>query len=295
MERDQINQLKQLPIADYLAYRGFQPVEQSNHRLRYYSPWRQESTPSFWVDQALNRYKDFGTDEKGDDLIQLLMRLDGCDFRTAIINLQHYACQENRPRFSFIGPSLSDSTDSNTIRSVKLLSNRSLMNYVASRRISYSVARQYLQEVYYHHQNTNYFALGFANDKGGYVLRSSISKRNLGPSGITTIAVSGSTAINLFEGFFDFLSALEYYQLSKPRCTTIVLNSTTNLNQALPLLQLTKQVNTYLDNDKAGRTALTALQQGGIPCVDRSSLYTSHKDLNAFLIASQTTILSNKP
>ena len=288
MERDQINLLKQLPIADYLAYRGYNPVYRTGQRLRYYSPIRQEDTPSFWVDQVLNRYKDFGSNDKGDDLLQLIMRLDNCSFHTALATLQHYAGQDDKPCFSFIGISPLTAATTTAPRSVKLLSNRSLMRYVSHRRISYPIARRYLQEVYYQHQDMNYFALGFANDKGGYVLRSAIGKRNLGQTGVTTLTVPGSTAVNLFEGVFDFLSALEYYKLSSPRCTTIVLNSTTNLEQALPTLSAAQRVNTYLDNDKAGRAAFTALQQAGVICIDRAGLYTCYNDFNAFWMARQS-------
>lgn len=288
MERDQINKLKQLPMADYLACRGYNPVGQRGQRLCYYSPFRSETTPSFWVDQSLNRYKDFGTLDKGDDLLQLVMRLDGCPFKTALTTLFNYAGQEDKSRFSFIGPSPANHVSSSALRSVKLLNNRRLVDYVTSRRISYPIARRYVQEVYYQHNDTNLFALGFANDKEGYALRSAAVKRNLGPAAITTIMVAGSLAVNVFEGFFNFLSALEYYQLSSPRCTTIVLNSTTNVLQALPTLLTARRVNVYLDNDQPGRVAFLTLQQAGVNCIDRAGLYASHNDFNDFWMAGQS-------
>ncbi|GAB4017851.1 hypothetical protein GCM10028808_50520 [Spirosoma migulaei] len=49
----------------------------------------------------------------------------------------------------------------------------------------------------------------------------------------------------MFEGFFDFLSALTYKKQLRPECTTIILNSTTNLAQALPGLEGAKRIHTY--------------------------------------------------
>ncbi|GAB3976012.1 toprim domain-containing protein [Spirosoma terrae] len=280
---------KQVAIADYLAYRGFQPITQRGQRLIYQSPFRQENTPSFSVNTTINRYKDFGSSEAGDDVIRLVERLEGCSFAQAVERLSQFAGLANKPHFSFSGPLKQEST-STEIRSVKLLANPHLIRYVESRQISFPIARRYCQEVYFQQGGKNLFALGFANDKGGYALRNGVgAKRNLGPAGYTTIPASqAATAVNVFEGLFDFLSALEYYRCEAPRLPTLVLNSTTNLESALPILRQYDQISAFLDNDRAGKEALEQLGKLGNKIIDRSRLYANHKDFNAYWLEIST-------
>jgi hypothetical protein len=277
-----IQSAKQVAIADYLAFRGFQPVNQHGQRLVYYSPFRQESTPSFWVNPAINRYKDFGSSETGDDVIRLVQRLNSASFAQAVDELSRFAGLESKPVFSFSGP-VHIHTTQTAIRSVKLLSNPHLIRYVESRKISYPTARRYCQEIYYQQGEKNLFALGFANHKGGYVLRNGVgAKRNLGPAGYTLIDAHTAGSINVFEGVFDFLSALEYYGQPTPTFPTLVLNSTTNLESAFPLLESYQRVNAYLDNDTAGEATLERLSNNGLCVANRSKMYAEHKDFNAF-------------
>jgi hypothetical protein len=295
---DTIQTAKSVAIADYLAYRGFQPVKQNRQRLIYCSPLREELTPSFSVNQAINRYKDFGTSEAGDDVIQLVQRLDNCSFAMAVAELQRFAGQPDKPNFFLSGPIPTASTGTSTPKSIKLLENTALVRYVDSRRISYPVARRYVREVYYTHNGHSFFAVGFENDKGGFALRNEWTdktgtirqvKRTIGPSGYTTITGNEGRAVNVFEGFFDFLSALDYYGLAEPPCTTVVLNSTANLDAALPVLSAYQQVNAYLDTDPAGSTALHKLRASGLRVSDRSSLYTGSKDFNEFWVKQEAT------
>jgi DNA primase len=277
---------KTIAIADYQAHRGFQPVSQHGERLVYYSPLRLESTPSFWVNPAINRYKDFGSSETGDDIIKLVQQLDRCSFSDAIERLSQFAGLETKPVFSFSGPIKLESTTTQ-IRSIRLLSNSQLVRYVESRKISFPVARKYCQEIYYQQGEKNLFALGFANDKGGYALRNGVgAKRNLGPGGYTTVAGPKTGAVNVFEGVFDFLSALEYYGLTAPTFPTLVLNSTTNLESAFELLSTYERINAYLDNDQAGKAALSKLERLGKSVKNCADLYGNHKDFNAFWLES---------
>jgi len=106
----------------------------------------------------------------------------------------------------------------------------------------------------------------------------------LGQSTIRTISIPGSTSVDVYEGFFDFLSALTYNRLLRPVCTTIILNSTANLKQALSAFDGAKEVNCYFDNDNAGRSSVAKLKALELPVKDRSDLYAKHNDLNDMLI-----------
>ncbi len=284
-----VQQAKSVAIEAYLSYKGHQPVYASGHRLLYHSPFRQESTPSFWVNRQINRFKDFGSQgERGDDIIQLVQRLHNCTFAVAITELDLFVSHPPKPDFSFSGPS-KPAASGNQIKSVKLLNNPHLIRYVESRRISYAIARRYCREVYYVQGEKNLFAIGFENDQGGYALRNGIgAKRNIGPAYYTTIQGKKDTAVNVFEGFFDFLSALEFYGLSEPNCTSIILNSTTNLEVATPALKGFSLANAYFDRDKTGWATLDAFKSIGLPVTDRSDLYRDYNDLNEFWCSSAT-------
>ena len=149
-----------------------------------------------------------------------------------------------------------------------------------SRGIPPTLAKRYLHEVRYRNGNRELYAVGFKTDKDSYALRSKSFKGWLGASAIRTILVDGSTSVDVFEGFFDFLSALTYNQLLRPVCTTVVLNSTTNLNQALSAFKGAKTVNCYLDNDNAGRSSFAKLKALCLPVNDCSEVYGNYNDFN---------------
>ena len=155
-----------------------------------------------------------------------------------------------------------------------------LVDYVISRGIPPALAKWYLHEVRYRNGNREYYAVGFKTDKDSYAIRSKSFKGWLAQSSIRTIPVAGSTSVDVFEGFFDFLSALTYNRLLRPVCTTVVLNSTTNLNQALSAFVGAKTVNCYLDNDNAGRSSFAKLKALYLPVNDCSYIYGNYNDFN---------------
>ena len=52
MERTEIDIIRQMPIADFLARLGHEPVRRSGNELWYRAPYRNERTPSFRVNVA---------------------------------------------------------------------------------------------------------------------------------------------------------------------------------------------------------------------------------------------------
>jgi len=65
--------------------------------------------------------------------------------------------------------------------------------------------------------------------------------------------------------------------------SAVVLNSTGNLEKALPFLSKHTQIYTYLDNDEGGKTAMQKLKKMGFLVTDCSHLYAKDNDLNDFL------------
>ena len=103
----------------------------------------------------------------------------------------------------------------------------------------------------------------------------------------------------VFEGFMDFLSYLSLKAGLSPTIDTVVLNSVTNLQKAVPFLQSHRTIHAFLDNDEAGRKAFAQLQES-LPLagvVDQSVFYRNHKDLNEYWQEKQRLAneVSNSP
>lgn len=78
-----IQDIKRLPIRAYLAERGLHPTKDHPRYGLYLSPLRKERTPSFKVDYMQNLWYDFGLGTGG-SIIDLVMRLERCDFTQAV-------------------------------------------------------------------------------------------------------------------------------------------------------------------------------------------------------------------
>jgi len=282
--KEQIEQLKAIPITHYLSEQGLQPVKANGAELIYYSPKNEEYTPSFFVNPQKNVFHDYsGVGEQG-DIIRLIQYINGCSFMEAIVALEAIK-SEKVQSFSFSGNNLSEAKQSSTVEivSVQPLKNRALMDYVASRKISQVIAATYLQEIHYRINQKQYYASGFRNDKGGYELRSHYFKGGTSPKWFTYLPVQGSIEINLFEGVFDFLSCCQFFNTVRLKNSTIVLNSLSFIKDALPFLVSHNTVNAFLDNDKAGKRALERLANEELKVRDCSNCYPNSKDFNEYL------------
>lgn len=281
-----IQDLKQYPITDYLQSLGLEPVKSVGKELVYYSPKTNETTPSFFVNPSKNVFFDYSSSERG-DVIRLVQYLQGLDFTTACNHLEKfgsglvYPLPENP--FSFCGNEVINPKNTITIETVKPLQSNSLIAYCESRKIPFHIAYKFLHEVHYSNNEKSYYSLGFKNDKGGFELRNQSFKGCTTPKAITTFEVPESKTVYLFEGFFDFLSALAFFGTSKPLNTVIVLNSLSLLSQAKERLNKAVTVHCFLDRDKQGMATVEKLTADGMNVVDRSGIFEGYKDFNEFL------------
>lgn len=166
------------------------------------SPLRNESTPSFKVNTERNQWYDFGTGEHG-DIIDLVCALQHCTMNEAI-ELLTGSKQIVHQDFSF-GGERKTSKHKLEIISVQSLTNPYLLRYIAERGIPLSIANRFCSEIRYNNTNRTYYAIGFANDAGGWEIRSPYFKGCIAPKAITTIS-KGTDVLQIFEGFMDFLS-----------------------------------------------------------------------------------------
>ena len=289
---EQIKQLKQVPIMDYLASKGYKATSKSGGYLMYFSPLRNESTPSFAVDPNKNTFYDHGdTDSKG-NIIELVQKLERISFGEAlkVVESMDFMKTKNYDEPVFFSSSSPTSTELKEyeILTVKDVQHPALIAYLKKRKISYGTALKYIKEVHYRNEKGKFFGVGYQNDNGGFALRSAMEKGrfNLGKVGAKTFLVPNSTSVTVFEGMFNFLSAVEYY--GRQGHTAIVLNSASNLNKVMPILKQAKRVFIFLDLD-AKQTGQKATNRIIDECkdaivTDESGIYKDYNDFNDFWV-----------
>ena len=275
----EIQHIKQISITDYLQQQGYVPARVQGINYWYYSPLRNESTPSFKVNTERNQWYDFGSGEHG-DIIDLVCALHRCSISEAIQHLcgtKQVAHQE----FSFRGKR-KFSERKLEILSAQSLSNPNLLRYLTARAIPLTVANSYCSEVLFQNMKRTYYAIGFANDALGWEIRNMYFKGCVAPKAVTTIK-RGTDRLQIFEGFMDFLSWQTLHPSST--CDAIVLNSLALLPRIREQIVGYKEVESFLDNDDAGCKSFAVLRQMFLQVVDGSARYREHKDLNEWLVA----------
>jgi DNA primase len=290
---EQISKLKQYPITDFLGSVGIFPVSKSGQDFIYSSPLRQDSKPSFSINPTKNIFYDYGNDSDKGGVIDLVMKYHKISFPDACDLIESMDGKEKdnsgNPPFFSCRPSPTNepaSGASNDIISVGDLKHQALIRYVESRKISFQTAFTYLREIHYQNAKGRFFGVGYQTDNGSYVVRNEKMKNpiNLGKASIKTVVVPNSKAVIVFEGMFDFLSAVECFK-RPPMYTAIILNSVSNLSQAMPTIMEHTKVFAYLDNDEAGRKALEKLRATRLEVIDQSDVYRPFNDFNDYMKA----------
>ena len=275
-----IDAIKGISLVDFLHRLGYDPTGRDSKGLWFYAPYRNERKPSFHVNPRKNVWFDFGTGEGG-DIFTLAGALSG---KTDFVEQARYIADKmDMPVAEPYKPL--PFVEEPTFQNVEIsrLESSALLRYLEQRGIQKEIAQRYCVQVDYELHGKRYYAVGFPNNANGLELRNPFFKGSYPPKHITLIA-NGNARCNVFEGFIDFLSAerLDY----NDGLDTIVLNSVSNLQKAIPALGNYTVIQCYLDNDTAGRAALARLQREfGDRVMDKSALYPDHKDLNDYLMS----------
>ncbi|MCZ2575710.1 toprim domain-containing protein [Bacteroides fragilis] len=283
MERTDIDIVKQIPLADFLARLGHEPVRRSGNELWYRAPYRSERTPSFRVNVAKQLWYDFGLGKGGDIFTLAGEFIRSNDFMAQAKFIAEAASVPftsiEQPQFL---PKPSEPVFEN-VEAVPLLRSP-LTDYLAERGIPYSIASRHCCRLNYGLHGKRYFAIGFPNLAGGYEIRSRFFKGCVPPKSISLVKAEDTPAdvCSVFEGFMDFLSAATLGIGGKG--DHLVLNSVANVGKAAGYLDGYGRIDCFLDRDEAGQRTLDALQKRyGGRVTDRSALYDGCKDLNEYL------------
>ena len=291
MEQTDIDMIRRIPLADFLARLGHEPVRRSGNELWYRAPYRSERTPSFRVNVAKQLWYDFGLGKGGDiftlagEFAQSVDFMEQARFIAKAANM--VVDRSEKPIYQ---PKPAEPAFEG-VEAVPLLRSP-LTDYLAERGIPYAVASRHCCRLNYGVRGKRYFAVGFPNVAGGYEIRSRYFKGCVPPKDVSLIKPedTASDVCNVFEGFMDFLSA-DTLGIGD-NGDSLVLNSVANVGKAVKHLDGYGRIDCFLDRDEAGRRTLETLKghYGGRVC-DRSALYDGCKDLNEYLqLAAKRTI-----
>lgn len=295
-------QAKRIQLVDLLAKLGFDPQQQKNggREFWYCSPFRDEKTASFKVLTTNNVWYDHGEGEGGNVLDFALKYANLTSIKEALAWLSNYG--DSLPFIPVPKHSRNTKQSSNksenkhVLKSAKALHMPLLFDYAQSRGIDRILAREYLQQVHFYNTKNpekTFFALGFENASGGFEYRNSYFGGTIGSKDVTHIR--GNTnfeQVDVFEGFFDFLSFLVLAKQKTPKSNVIVLNSLSMTQRAINIIHQEhySSIRLWLDNDPAGDKATNTFLEALSGVKDCRTRYAPKKDLNDFLKAKNAEL-----
>src|SRR5574344_316 len=282
MERTEIDAVRRMPLADFLARLGHEPVRRSGNELWYLAPYRGERTSSFRVNVAKQLWYDFGLGKGGDIFTLAGEFLQSDDFMK---QAKFIAEAANMTVAGWEKPVYLSKPTESVFEDVEVapLLRSLLTEYLEERGIPYAIASRHCCRLNYGVRGKRYFAVGFPNMAGGYEVRSRYFKGCIPPKSVSLVKANDIPADDclVFEGFMDFLFAVTLGVTGNADC--LVLNSVANVEKAAGLLDGYGRIGCFLDRDEAGRRTLAALtMRYGERVTDRSSLYDGCKDLNEY-------------
>ena len=284
-----IQEAKQIKIADYLQSLGYSPVKQQGNCLWYKSPFRQETEASFKVNTDRNLWFDYGLG-RGGNIIALAGVLYASDHVPYLLG----KIAEQAPHIRPISFSFRQQASEPSFQHLEVgeLTHPALLRYLQERGINTSLARLECRELHFIHNGKPYFAIGFPNVAGGYEVRNRFFKGCIAPKDISHIRQQGGPREKclVFEGMMDYLSFLTFRMKNCPtmpdldRQDYVILNSTANVSKALDVMSPYERIHCLLDNDKAGFEATRAIElEYSYHVRDFSHNYRGYSDLNDYL------------
>jgi len=288
-----IEHAKSIALSAILEKLGSKSEKQSGKDLWYFSPLRDEKTPSFHVDRKKNLWFDFGSDRGGDGIALVCAYLEASNEDHTVQDALRWLknMMNNAPIIQEVhDPHEVNSPEKMVLKKTKPLKHRALIHYLTARGIPFAVAKDYLKEVHVYNSESkkSYFALGIKNEGGGYELRNPYFKGCIRPKHITFVrgTIPKPDGIHIFEGFMDYLSIIA--QQGKPmENDAIILNSLSCMRKATAYIKNYgyRIAYTWLDNDPSGMKATEAFAaffktEENLQHRLMNHLYKDNKDVN---------------
>lgn len=291
-----IDQAKAIPLGLILEKIGCKPAKENTKRSIYLSPLRAEKTPSFHVNPESNLWYDHGIGQGGSiiEFVTLYLQSQGeaCTVSDALRWLGNMAGIVATIKSVQVFESLKEDATL-VLKNAKPIKHPALIKYLENRGIPLVVAIPYMSEVLVHNTDTrkDFFALGMKNEEEGYEIRNPYFKGCLGAKAITFIRGRRPKpeGIHLFEGMFDFVSAITFSKVAQFEDDAIILNSLSCLKQATPYIKGYgyRFAYTWFDNDPAGEKATQSIAEflkteEGLLHRPMNAVYMPDKDVSAW-------------
>ncbi|MBT2564691.1 toprim domain-containing protein [Pedobacter sp. ISL-68] len=276
-----IEEAKEIDMVNYLSSLGHEFSKRSNNDFWYLSPLREEKTPSFKINQKLNRWYDHGLG-KGGNLVDFGIEYHRCTVGELLDNLSGNLFLKH----SVIHPAKIEDEPEHKIKVLRdfPLTSYPLLKYLEQRRIPIEIADKYCREVRYKLNDKTYYGIGFKNDSSGFEIRNPHFKASSSPKDITTFK-NGSSEVVVFEGFIDFLSFKAIHKnLPENSQDFVVLNSVSFFERARGFMEEHQAIRLYLDRDATGQNCSQRALSMSTKYSDESNLYRNHKDLNDWAV-----------
>lgn len=296
-----VDDLREIPISDFLARLGHHPVRKSGKELFYHSMLREtkQDTPSLTVWDEGGKWIDRGgpnsTGIQGGSIVQLGLAYWPQLSFVEVLNKIKETCDMQVSTIPGYKPTRSPAEQEQKgytfelVRTAPIGRNFVLTKYLEERGVL-DVAHGHLQEIYYRNRLDNenkntFYAIGWKNDQDNWEFTNAKGfKSSIGKKGISVIPGNPSHAV-LFEGYMDYLS---WFKVNRPdpAPTAIVLNSIVQLKNAIERIKGIPTVDVYFDNDDSGRNCTQRLIEAVPHAKDRSGVYRAYKDYNDMLRAA---------
>ncbi len=296
-------QAKAIPLSDFIERLGFVPDASKGkaNDVWYKSPFRpDEKTPSFHINKLFNSWYDFGS-SKGGNIIDFVMEYKNADISASLNFIeQTYKLPIKKPQaapnhlqadlFKKVEESPNDSF---ILNDVKTNFSPSLAQYMKEKRkINFDEVKEFIAQVHFSNKEGKpFFGIGMKNISNGYEVRNPYFKGSIGKKDLTFVKGVGGDKVAIFEGMFDFFSAVSYFGKKEfLQNDILILNSVSFQTQAINFLKdrpQYKKLSLFIDNDSAGQEAAASFKK---EFSDREiepsfALYLPHKDFNDFLMS----------
>ena len=268
-------------MIDYLAQKDIYPISSKQNIFWFLSPFRNEKTASFKVDNSTNRFYDFG-EGFGGTLIDLISKLENISIKETIqkFNENSFSFQkQNDFRIEKI-----QTKNEYKILELKEISSFPLVQYLETRKLPLEITNRYCKEIHYSLNDKSYYAIAFPNDEKGYEIRNKYVKMCLVKKDISLIK-NNQNRLKIFESWSDFISYLFLFSNDEFLYDFLILNSIALLRKNIELINKYESIQTYFDHDDAGESAAKFLKTELKNKIHhQANFYDNHKDLNDFLI-----------
>jgi len=290
-------QFNSISLEEVLLSLGHLPTKQNEKEAWYLNPFASESQPSFKLDKRINVWylHSEGVGGNNTDFMKKYLK-------TSVNEVLDWAQKQNFSSFHQ-REHIKKSKPNYRIDEIMDIQNPNLKNYLQERGLSPKIY-DYIKEVRFTVGEKKLYAIGFENLSGGFELRNSFYKGSLlkknisiinlnnNGSNISNIEDKNTKAVAVFEGFMDALSFIEMQKSFTG--DILVMNSIALLNKSLEHLKNYPDIHLFLDNDTAGIKCRSEIIKSFPEAKDHSGIYSSHKDLNEFLIQRMKNTVSNK-